>query len=39
MEGKREGKAVLGNWEEGDGIPRNRDRGEGADIGVVEGGR
>lgn len=30
---------VLGNWEEGGGIPRNRDTGEGVCLGVMEGSR
>lgn len=39
---KVKGKArliVLGNWEEGGGIPRNRDTGEGLCLGVMEGSR
>lgn len=39
MEGKREGITVLGGWEEGDGIPTNRDTGEGAVLRVMEGNR
>ena len=35
----REGKTVMGNWEEGDGIPRDGGTGEGAGLGVAEGRR